>query len=113
MKDVDVDRLAVLTVSGSQSLQLMKELNRADFRFTLIESSGGVLQEAEKILLVGFHSSRSSALLDIVRWNCRPHRQYIPATGPLSAEPSSVPMVEAKLGGALIYLLNVELFEQI
>jgi uncharacterized protein YaaQ len=113
MADMNVDRLAILAISGPQSSALMKQLSRDDFRFTVIESSGGVLLEPEKVLLIGFNSGRLPALLDLVRQNCSPHRQYIPAQGSIAREWSTLPMVEVRSGGAYFFLMNVERFEQI
>jgi len=113
MTNAPIDRLMVLNVSGSQSGALLKELSRAGFQFTLVDSRGGGLQEAAVYLLIGFPDERMLALLETVRSNCRPYRQYVPTQGLAPAELSGLPMVEAQMGGALVYVMNVERFEQI
>jgi uncharacterized protein YaaQ len=91
----------------------MEHLAQEKFNFTVINSTGGMLQEPEVCLLVGFQSERLPILLDVVRKNCRPYRQYVSAQGFLPGELANPSMVEAELGGALFCMMNVERFEQI
>jgi uncharacterized protein YaaQ len=51
--------------------------------------------------------------LDIIRKNCQPYRKYIPTQNLLPGELANLPVVEARFGGALVYMLNVERFEQL
>jgi len=111
--DPRLDRLTILTVSGSQADLLMEQLKRAGFYFTVMHTTEGVIQEVEVCLLVGFHSERMSVLLNLVREKCRPYRQYVSAQGFLPGELANPSMVEAELGGALFCMMNVERFEQI
>lgn len=113
MSNPTLDRLVLLTVFDSQADRLMKHLTREGFHFTVINSSGGVVQEAELCLLIGFFHERIPVLLEIVRKDCRPYRKYIPTQGLTQGEVANFPMLEAQLGGALIYTMNVDRFEQI
>ena len=106
------DQLLLLTVSGSQTEPLLKRLKQEEFNFTVIDSAGGVMQEPATCLLIGFHHERLPVVLNIVRETCHPYRQYIPAQGFLPGESASLSMVEASLGGALVYMMDVERFEQ-
>ena len=113
MNSCSLDRLVILTVFDSQADPLMKQLTREDFHFTVINSTGGVMQEAVICFLVGFFHERMPVLLEIVRNKCRPYRKYIPTQSLLPGELANLPMLEAQLGGALIYMMNVERFEQL
>jgi uncharacterized protein YaaQ len=113
MRPVLPDQLAILTVSGTQVDALLAQLAHEKLFFTLINSTGGILQEPEVSLLVGFQSDRLPLLLEVVRKTCRPYRQFISARGIVQGEMAGPPMVEAELGGARFYLMNVERFEQI
>jgi len=113
LNNPSLDRLVILTVFDSQADPLMKQLTREGFHFTVINSAGGVMQEAINCLLIGFFHERMPILLEIVRKNCRPYRKYIPTQGLMPAELANLPMLEAQLGGAMIYTMNVERFEQI
>lgn len=109
-----VDILTILVVSGLQAPKLMEELTNKEFIFTVMDNWGGVIQESTICLILGFHHSRFSILKDIVIKNCKPTLQYIPAQM-VNAPPEylSMAMVETKIGGASLYSMNVECFEQI
>ncbi len=108
-----LDRLALTIISGSQADLLMKSLTRDGFRFTVINSITGVMQETVTCLMVGFSHERMSKFMEIIQTTCHAYRKYIPTQGMMPLEQASLPMVEAQLGGATIYLMNVEKFIQI
>jgi uncharacterized protein YaaQ len=106
------DRLAILIVSGTQIDMFIADLAREKFNFTVINSKGGMLQEPEVCLLVGFENRCLPILLDMVRKDCRPYRHYISTQGTMPAEIANPSFVETELGGARLYLMDVERFEQ-
>ncbi len=112
MNDSSLDRLVILTVSESQSGKLMEHLRQDGFRFTVINTFGGVVQEAVISLLIGLPGQRMSAFLEIVRIHCRAYKKFIPTQGIFPAEAGSLPLLEAQVGGALVYTMNVVRFEQ-
>jgi uncharacterized protein YaaQ len=112
MNPARLDCLAILTVSGSQFEALMKSLRENGFQFTIMNSSGGVVQEAQVSILVGFRQKRYPMLLDLVSSHCKSYRRYIPAQGFMPGAMADLPMVEAQLGGALIHVMSVDYFEQ-
>lgn len=108
-----VNQLVVATVAGAQAGELTDKLTHDGFRVTQINSSGGILQEASVSLLIGLDKARLPRLLEHVRECCRTRRQFLPAhlEGPfLEVQPI---MIEAEVGGAIIYALDVERFEQL
>jgi uncharacterized protein YaaQ len=109
----NIDQLAVLVLSGYQADDLMQHLVEARFYFTKIDSSGGLLNEPAVCLLIGFNQSRMPALLALVKKCCRPYTQYIPTQINSQSGYPSMSMIEAQAGGALIYIINVERFEQL
>jgi uncharacterized protein YaaQ len=113
MKSPSIDRLLILVLSGAQSAVFMKRLSEENFYFTLIDSHGGVMGEQTLCLLLGLNQLRMPELLDLVHNNLQPYRQYIPSQMQFPGELASMSMVEAQLGGALAFTLNVSFFKQI
>jgi uncharacterized protein YaaQ len=113
MQSTPIDRLLILVLSGAQSAALTKRLSEEKFYFTLIDSHGGLMEDQTICLLLGVYQQRMPELLELVRRNCKPYRQFIPAQMQLPGELANFPMVEAQLGGALAYALNVSFFEQL
>ena len=113
MDSTILDRLVFLTISGSQADPLMKHLTREGFHFTVINSTSQMMQEPALCLMVGFAHAQLNSLLEIVRKECKPYRKFIPTQNLLPGELANLPMVEAQLGGARVYMMNVERFEQL
>jgi uncharacterized protein YaaQ len=107
-----VNQIVFIVVSERQAEGLLKALVRERFYFTKIDSSGMVFQEPTLCLLIGLNNTRRPALMDLVSQYCKPYQEYIPVqfNPPAGFPPMS--MIEAKAGGALIYVLDVERFEQ-
>lgn len=109
-----INLLVVLVVSGLQSQHLMDRLTKEKYYFTKMDSTGGMIQESTICLLLGVDKERIDALSDILRECCHPVSQYIPAQM-VNAPPEylSMAMVEARIGGAMMYTMNIEHFEQL
>ena len=108
-----VDQLALVVASGRQAEELTQQLVRNSFYFTQIDSSGGILQEQTICLLIGFNQSRLPVLVGLAEQYCQPYHEYIPAQINLAEGAPPFPLIEAQAGGALIYVLDVERFEQL
>ena len=113
IQDSAIDRLVVIVVSGPQGGDLMHQLTQEKFAFTKVDSSGGLVQEPTLCLIVGLGNTRLSALLELIRKVCQPLRQYIPTNLNIQPGYPNLPMIEAQIGGATVYLMNVEQFEQL
>ncbi|OGO16706.1 MAG: hypothetical protein A2Z14_10900 [Chloroflexi bacterium RBG_16_48_8] len=107
-----IDQLVIIVASGYQPSQLQECLIREGFTFTEMESSSGLLQEPRVCLLVGLNHDRLSSLLEMIRKTCKPIQQYVPIRVGLPEGYAQVPMIEVQVGGATVYLLNIERFEQ-
>jgi uncharacterized protein YaaQ len=108
-----VNQLAFVVVSGRQAEEFMQRLSQNRFYFTRIDSSGGILQEATFCLLIGLNQARLPVLLGLAELYCKPYQEYIPAQLNLNSAVPTLHMIEAQAGGALVYVLGVERFEQI
>jgi uncharacterized protein YaaQ len=108
-----INQLAIIVASGFQPSQLQDALIREGFSFTEMDSSGGLLQESMTCLLVGLSRDQLSILLDMVRTICKPIQQYVPVRVGLPEGYANHPMVKDEVGGATVYLLDVEHFEQL
>jgi uncharacterized protein YaaQ len=113
MQPQTIDRLFILIVSGAQSATFMKKLTEEKFYFTVIDSRGGIIEDQTLCLMLGINEERASRLMELVRENCQPYRQFIPAQMNIPGEIAGIAMVEAQLGGAMVYTANVSFFEQI
>ncbi len=108
-----VNQLVVATVGSMQAGELTDVLIRDGFYVTQINSHGGIWHEATVSMLIGLDRARLPRLLEHLRKCCSTRRQFLPAhvEGPfLEIQPV---MIEAEMGGAVVYVLDVERFEQL
>lgn len=113
MPDLEIDFLVLIIVSESQSKVLMKNLNKKHFFFTIIDSSSSLFAESTICLILGLNHSRIDPLDKLVKKYCRPYRKFIPVQIRATGEVSHLPVMESLEGGATLYGMPVEHFEQI
>ena len=108
-----VNLLALIFVLGRQAEALMRRLVDEKIYFTKIESAGLVFEEQLTGLMIGLNNQRMENLIGIIEQTCPPHQEYIPVqVMPLAGLPP-LPMIEARVGGALVYSIEVERFIQV
>jgi uncharacterized protein YaaQ len=113
MPDLDIDLLVLIVVSSSQSKKLMANLNRQHFYFTVIDSTNSLFHEPTVCLLLGLNNTRMETLNQLVREYCQPYKRFVPVQIRATGELSNLPILETQEGGATLYALAVEHFEQI
>ena len=106
-----IDRLVIAVVSRDDVGDLAQLLIRGGFYFTRVTSHGGLLSEEIVSLLIGINGSRHAALLDLISGCCHTRVKYVPAVDN-SAFQGQPLMIEAEVGGAIIYTCEVEQFVQ-
>jgi uncharacterized protein YaaQ len=108
-----VNQLVITTVSSVQAGGLTERLIQDGFYVTQVDSSGGILSEATMSLLIGLDRERLPLLLAHLRHCCMPQRRFIPAHVETPLLEIQSLMIEAESGGATVYVLDVERFEQL
>ncbi len=109
----EIDQLVMVIVASAQAGTLMDKLSQKKFSFTKVDSSGGFLHEATLCLLVGLNHERRPALVELIQQHCHRRKVYIPAHMDVTQIQGQPLMIEAEIGGATMFTLNVERFEQL
>lgn len=107
-----VNQLVFVIVSGRQADSLSQALVKERYYYTKFDLSMFAFQESTLCLMIGLNSSRNADLIRLIEEHCQPHQEYVPVhfTPPAGLPPLS--MIEARVGGALVYRVDVERFEQ-
>jgi uncharacterized protein YaaQ len=108
-------KLVVAIVQGEDAGQTVQALSDAGHSVTKLASHGGFLQQGNATLLIGVDDERVEQVLGLVRSNCRERNRYLTPMPPM-VEPGEVFMpfpVEVQVGGATIFVLDVEQFERL
>ncbi len=108
-----IDQLFIVSVLGEQSGELRHRLIRDGFRITEMSSAGGLVQELQVSLLIGLNHSRQAELLQHIRDCCRRQKRFLPTQFEGSPTVFHSAVIEAEVGGAMIFVLDVERFERL
>ncbi|NLV90876.1 MAG: hypothetical protein GX030_00565 [Firmicutes bacterium] len=108
-------KLIVAVVQDQDVNRLVEELLEAGFASTKLASTGGFLKEGNTTLLIGVEEDQLDQVMDIIRQTCKARKQLIT---PLAAVGRSISAfiprpVEVTVGGATIFILDVDQFEKI
>ncbi|HHU53147.1 MAG TPA: hypothetical protein GXZ43_03580 [Clostridiaceae bacterium] len=107
-------KLILAIVNDEDTSRLISELNKAHFRVTKLSSTGGFLRSGNTTLLIGVDKPELDAALDIVRKNSCSRKATINTTmTPTDMGNSYLPYpVEVNIGGATVFVLDVDYYER-
>ena len=103
-------KLIVSIVHSDDSDPLMTALRNNNFSSTRISTTGGFLREGNATVLVGTDEANVPEVLELIKKNCHTRTQYVNPLPPVM-EPGELYMpnpVEVQVGGAVIFVLDVE-----
>lgn len=107
-------KLTYAIVHDEDSPRLMAELNKSGYRVTKLNSSGGFLRSGNTTLMIVVEDEQLEEVLQIVRKYSSARKAAINTNvTPSSMGGAYIPYpVEVTIGGATVFVLNVEYFEK-
>ncbi|MHB9145233.1 MAG: cyclic-di-AMP receptor [Symbiobacteriia bacterium] len=107
-------KLIVAVVQDKDAGRLVEALVRSGHRATKLASTGGFLKEGNTTLLVGVEDTQQDEVLGTIKKISRSREQLVTPLSPVGGPVDSyVPYpVEVLVGGATVFVLNVEHFEK-
>ena len=99
-------------VHSDDASGLLDALTRREYRATRINTAGGFLKESNATILLGVTDERVDEVLSVIQANCQTRTQYVNPLPPVM-EPGEFYMpypVEVQIGGATVFVLDVENF---
>jgi len=106
-------KLIIAIVQDKDSNRLQNALIKEGFRATKLASTGGFLRAGNTTFLVGTDDEKVEEVLEVIRANCKVRDQLVTPVSPVSgAADSYIPFpVEVQVGGAAVFVVQVERFE--
>lgn len=114
-REVEVAKLVVAVVHDNDAQTLMKALNKSHFQTTRLSSTGGFLREGNTTFLIGTREKYLEELLEIIKSNCESRTRTVTSMSPIASSLESYysfPM-EVEIGGATVFVLEVERFHKL
>ena len=108
-------KLVTAIVQDEDAGKLVNALVKAGLRATRFQSHGGFLRARNSTILLGVEDTRLDAALRIIRENCRTRTRSVSPLPPVM-EPGEFFMpqpVEVQVGGATVFVTNVEHYERV
>ena len=109
-------KLVITIVQDKDGANLLQALVDEGYRATKLSSTGGFLREGNTTLFIGCENHAVSEVLGIVKRICRTREQTVTPLTPISGSTgeSYVPYpVEVTVGGATVFVVDVEKFIQV
>ncbi|MBE7010515.1 MAG: hypothetical protein E7418_03380 [Ruminococcaceae bacterium] len=109
-------KLVFAIVNNEDGNLVMRELNKAGFSVTKMASTGGFLRAGNTTLLVGTDEALVQEAVDIISKHSMKRKQIMftpePFIGAVGNDYAAYPE-EIEVGGATIFVVDVERFEKV
>ena len=107
-------KLVIGIVNSDDVNELLSEITKASFQATKLSTSGGFLKMGNVTVLVGVEDERVDEVIEIFKECCSRRKQMVSTTPPFMGEGflSATP-VEVTIGGATLFVVDVEQFMKI
>ena len=106
-------KLILAIINRDDANPVTQSLTKKGFSSTRLSTTGGFLRAGNITLLVGVEEEKVSAVIDIIREHCHSRKQLVPSTADMNYGYSPASSVEITVGGATIFVLDVDHFEQL
>jgi uncharacterized protein YaaQ len=107
-------KLVMSIVNSEDARTLIDALMRHSYRATMISTTGGFLREGNATLFVGTDDENVEEVLDIIRESCHTRTQHVNPLPPVM-EPGEMYLptpIEVEVGGATVFVIDVDRFEK-
>ncbi len=107
-------KLVIVIAADTDADRLMSRLIEQGLPATKVSSTGGFLRKGSATILSGVEAPEVDQVLAMVREVCHARSEFMPVkTLPFFGESSALPEpVEVRVGGAIVFVVNVERFER-
>jgi uncharacterized protein YaaQ len=108
-------KLVLTIVQEKDANRLIDALNEADVHATMLASTGGFLREGNATILTGVEDQQVDTVLEVIGRVCHRREQLMTPIPPVVEPVDSYVTypVKVEVGGAIVFVLNVERMERV
>lgn len=106
-------KLIIAIVNRDDASSVTQALTRKGFSSTKLSTTGGFLMAGNATILIGVDEERVQAVIDIIKEQSHSRKQMIPTTTEMSYGYYPSMPVEVTVGGATIFVVDVDRFERV
>jgi len=105
-------KLVIAIVHDEDSARLIVELGKNQISVTKLASTGGFLHSGNVTLMVGVEKEKVDFVIDIIKSKCK-SRTELTSPPSLNMGMTIAWPVEVSVGGATIFVLDIDRFEKV
>ncbi len=107
-------KLVIAVVQDLDADDVVSVLTQAGYRVTRIATTGGFFRQGNTTLLSGVEDEQVAGLIALLRKTCKRRTRMMPIAPNSAEHPIMIgAYVEVTIGGATLFVFNVEHFEQV
>ena len=107
-------KLIFAIVNNDDAHAVSSALTKNGYSATKLSSTGGFLMAGNTTFMICCETAAVDSVISVIAHNSRRRKQYVPSAAALTGEsaPASYP-VEVSVGGATIFVTDIERFEKV
>ena len=106
-------KMVLAIVNHDDAHTVMQKLMREGFSVTKLSTTGGFLMSGNVTMLIGVDDDKVDKVVETIDKASHSRKQMIPTTSELGMGLYPTMPVEVTVGGATLFILNVERFEKL
>ena len=106
-------KLIIAVINHDDAQIVQQQLMQNGFFFTKLSTSGGFLRTGNTTILIGVEDDKVQNAIDLISKYSKSRKQMIPTTSDLGMGLYPAMPVEVIVGGATIFIINVEDFKKV
>ncbi len=106
-------KMVMAIINADDAHTVVSNLTKSGFSVTKLATTGGFLKTGNTTVLVGVDDEKLQDVLDIINKHSHSRKQLVPATSEFGIGMIPTVPVEVSVGGATIFVMDVEHFEKI
>ena len=106
-------KLIFAIVSNDDSSRVSKELTKNKYSVTKLATTGGFLMAGNTSFLIGTDDDRVDDVIRIIGMHSKKRTQMVPSSASYGVGMYTSFPVEVQVGGATIFVTNIERFEKL
>lgn len=106
-------KLVLAIVNHDDANTVTQHLSRNGFTSTKLATTGGFLRSGNATILIGVDEEKVQSVIDIIHEHSHSRKQLIPTTTEMSFGYYPSTPVEVTVGGATIFVVDIERFERV
>ena len=106
-------KLIYAIVSNDDSSAVSSALTKVGFFATKLSSTGGFLMAGNMTLMIGTDDEKVDPCIQIIAQHCKQRTEVVPSTASYGIGVATAYPLQVTVGGATIFVTNVERFEKL